>query len=101
MKAEVIKQAKPEEAKPVEVKADQAPEQAVQRSVRKDPREVERQRRQAEHWQQTHPGLRRVYFVIDTELWDSFMASCCTTQKPNAVFTRMIREAVKAKAGSL
>jgi len=101
MKAEVIKREKPEEAKPVEVKADQAPEQAVHHSARKDPREAERQRRQAERWQQSHPGLRRVYFVIDTELWDRFVASCCATHKPNAIFTRMIREAVQAKAGNL
>ncbi len=101
MKAEVIKREKPEEAKPVEVKTDQAPEQASHGSAKKDPKEAERQRRQAEHWQQSHPGLRRVYFVIDTELWDRFVTLCCATQKPNTVFTRMIREAVQTKAGSL
>jgi hypothetical protein len=89
---------KSEEPKPAEKKADQVPGQVTPRSEKKDPKEIERQRRQAEHWQQSHPGLRRVYFVIDTELWDRFVASCCTAQKPNAVFTRMIREAVQAKA---
>ena len=53
-----------------------------------------RRRRQPELWREAHPGLRYVQFVIDIELWDQFVASCCATHRPNVVFTRMIREAV-------
>lgn len=83
------KDQKPEEAKPVEVKAE----------GRKVPTEAQRVRRKkhAEQWQAAHPGLRHLQFVIEIELWNQFMAKCCTTQKPNAVFTRMIREAVEGR----
>ena len=97
----MAKEQNSEEAKPVAAKANQTSEQVGPHVARKEPGEAERQRRQAEHWQQAHPGLRRVYFVIDTELWDRFVALCCTTQRPNAVFTRMVREAVQAKARSV
>jgi len=100
MKIELIKGEKPEETKAVEAQVDQAPEQVAPSPARKVPTKAERQKRQAEYWQQAHPGLRRVYFVIDTELWDSFVANCCTPHKPNVVFTRMIREAVQRKVGS-
>jgi hypothetical protein len=53
-----------------------------------------RRRRQSEIWREAHPGLRYVQFVIDIELWDQFVASCCATHRPNVVFTRMVREAV-------
>jgi hypothetical protein len=53
-----------------------------------------RRRRQSELWREAHPGLRYVQFVIEVELWDRFVASCCTAHRPNVVFTRMIREAV-------
>jgi hypothetical protein len=53
-----------------------------------------RRKRRLEKWQEAHPGLRHVQFVIDIKLWDQFVARCCTTHRPNVVFTRMIREAV-------
>jgi hypothetical protein len=53
-----------------------------------------RRRRQSELWREGHPGLRYVQFVIEIELWDQFIASCCATHRPNVVFARMIREAV-------
>ena len=96
MKVRVIKRVKPEEA-PEEVQRKQAGNEAVPSSAKKTSKRAERERREAERWQKGHPGLRRVYFVIDTELWDRFMASCCTTHRPNDVFTRMIYEVVQAK----
>ena len=85
----MAKEQKSEEAKPVEVKT----------ASTKIPTEAQRVRRKkhAEQWQAAHPGLRYVQFVIETELWNQFMAKCCRTKKPNAVFTRMIREAVEGK----
>jgi len=53
-----------------------------------------RRKRQSELWRKAHPGLRYVQFVIEIELWDRFVAACCSAQKPNTVFTHMIREAV-------
>jgi hypothetical protein len=41
-----------------------------------------------------------VYFVLDASLWQQFVKLHCVTEKPNVVFTRMIREAVQAKEGS-
>jgi hypothetical protein len=83
---------KSEEAKPVEVKT----------ASRKIPTEAQRvrQKKRAEQWQAAHPGLRYVQFVIETELWNQFMAKCCTTQRPNVVFARMVREAVQGKTAS-
>jgi len=52
------------------------------------------------YWQKAHPGLRRVYFVLDASLWQQFVKLHCATEKPNVVFTRMIREAVQAREGS-
>jgi hypothetical protein len=53
-----------------------------------------RRRRQSELWREARPGLRYVQFVVDIELWDQFVASCCATHRPNVVFARMIRDAV-------
>jgi hypothetical protein len=53
-----------------------------------------RRRRQSKLWREADPGLRYVQFVIGIELWDRFVARCCTTHRPDAVFTRMIHEAV-------
>jgi hypothetical protein len=56
-----------------------------------------RRKRRMEKWQKTHPGMRQVIFAIDTELWNRFVAQCCSQDKPNAVFTAMIQEAVAKK----
>jgi hypothetical protein len=87
------KDQKPEEAKAVEVKLE----------CRKVPTEAQRVRRKkrADQWQAAHPGMRYLQFVIEIELWNRFMAKCCTIQKPNAVFTRMIREAVEGRRAIL
>jgi hypothetical protein len=53
-----------------------------------------RRKRRLEKWEEAHPGLRHVQFVIDSKLWDRFVARCCATHRPNVVFTRMIQEAV-------
>ena len=53
-----------------------------------------RRKKRLEKWQEAHPGLRHVQFVIDIKVWDRFVARCCATHKPNVVFTRMIQEAV-------
>jgi len=53
-----------------------------------------RRKRRLEKWEEAHPGLRHVQFVIDIKLWDRFVTRCCATHRPNVVFTRMIREAV-------
>ena len=77
---------RPEEIKPVEVKVE----------GRKAPSEARRayQKKRSAQWHAENPGLRHVHFVIEIELWGQFVTKCCTIQKPNTVFTRMIREAV-------
>jgi len=92
MKVEVIKREKPGEAE-----GKQTGSEAAASSARKVSKKAQRERREAERWQRGHPGLRRVYFVIETELWERFVGVCCTTHRPNEVFTRMIYEAVQAK----
>ena len=66
-------------------------------ATQKRKKEAERKSKQAYYWQQAHPGLRRVYFVLDASLWEQFVKLQCATEKPNVVFTRMIQEAVQAK----
>ena len=48
---------------------------------------AERLKRYEQRWRQNHPGLCHVWFVIDGVLWNRFVELCCSTQKPNAVFT--------------
>jgi hypothetical protein len=72
------------------------PTEPTARRTRSGPTEKKRakRRRQSEAWREAHPGLRYVQFVIETELWDRFVASCCAANRPNVVFAAMIREAL-------
>ena len=87
---------KKSEAQKVEVVAGPTPGELTTAPHGSGPTEKQRarRRRQSEIWREAHPGLRWVQFVVDIELWDQFVASCCATHRPNVVFTRMIREAV-------
>ena len=91
----VLIRKKPEELK-VEQLAKPTPDELTSATKGGGPTETQRQRskRHIEKWREAHPGLRHVQFVIEVELWDQFVARCCSTGKPNTVFTRMIREAV-------
>ena len=97
VKVELIKPQKPKQTESTETTTEQVQVQTASASPKRVSAEAKRQRQQAERWQEGHPGLRRVYFVIDEGLWDRFLRVCCATQKPNAVFTQMIREAVQAQ----
>ena len=91
----VVIRKKPEELK-VEASTTPTPGELITARTGSGPTEKQRQRskRHIEKWQEAHPGLRHVQFVIEVELWDRFVARCCSAGKPNTVFTRMVREAV-------
>ena len=71
------------EAPKLEVAEPKAVELTSSSRQRSGPTEKQRarRRRQSEIWREAHPGLRYVQFVIDIELWDRFVASCCATRR--------------------
>ena len=89
MKGELIRYPEPEKAKPVQGEHEQ-PSQGLTKTQRKNPRRHQR-------WQEAHPGLRGVSFIIDTAMWERFVQLYCRKQRPNEIFTRMIYNAVAAK----
>ena len=101
MKVEVIKHQKPSEVELTAAKAEQPPEQAAAGIVVKGKGKNAKRKQYAKKWELGHPGLRLVFFAIDIELWNEFVASCCGGQKPNVVVTRMIRGAIQAKNPSI
>jgi hypothetical protein len=88
------------EERAIEVRAENPLNIQTSAAAEKRKREAQRKSRQANYWQEAHPSLRRVYFVLDASLWQQFVKLHCATEKPNVVFTRMIREAVQAREGS-
>ena len=53
-----------------------------------------RAKRRADNAAMVAAGRRRVDFVIDVALWESFLATCCTKERPNAAFCELVARAV-------
>ena len=91
----VLIRKKPEELK-VEQLAKPTPDELTSAPKGGGPTEKQRQRRQEAHREVAGgaPGAAACAIRDRIELWDQFVARCCSTGRPNIVFTRMIREAV-------
>ena len=81
MKAEPIKHPKAEiQTPPTQEQTEVTEPTGESATSAKSTSTTQRLKRYEQKWRQSHQGLRHVWFVINSGLWDRFVTHCCSTK---------------------